>query len=125
MKKFISMLLGIIFFVCLAVSSALAFTVELGWSANTELDLAGYRVYASTTSKVYDLAAGYDVGLDGFIGFTVPDTFEDGVTHYFVITALNAEGLESGFSNEVCTDGLNTGGHVPDAPGGCYIRTIQ
>ena len=122
MKK---LLISIVTGICalwLMTSSAFAFTVTLAWDANTEPDLAGYRVYVSQTSGDYGDTF-YDVPLDGYSGFDVPDIFSDGVIHYFVVTALDWEGLESGYSNEVYTNGTTTDG-PPGSPGGCYIVAV-
>ena len=106
-------------------ANAFAWQVTLAWDSNVELDLAGYRVYVSTTSKQYDLNEGYEVGVDANDNYTIPTEFPDGVTYYFVVTAFNEEGLESGFSNEVYSNGVSTGGMRPNAPGGCYIVTVE
>ncbi len=69
--------------------------LTLAWDANTETDLAGYKVYFGTASRTY--------GAPTTIGTTNTITlygFATG-TYYFAVTAFNTSGLESGFSNEV------------------------
>lgn len=70
------------------------------WTANTEPDMKEYRVYLSPTSGLYGAPA-----------LTVPHpttesrTSSLGVltdrTYFLVVTAVDQDGNESGFSNEV------------------------
>jgi len=107
MKKYLLMVLFILF-VC--VSSAFAFEVKLGWDANTESDLAGYKLYYGTQSGVYDTPI--DLGLispvNGECLYTTTLNLQTGTTYYFALTAYDNEtpSLESGKSNEIFTDGL-------------------
>lgn len=75
---------------------ALAANADLSWSANTETDLAGYKVYYGTSSRSY--GAPVDVG--NRTTFTATGLSE-GQTYYFAVTAYNAAGSESGLSTEV------------------------
>ncbi|TAK03045.1 MAG: hypothetical protein EPO39_12735 [Candidatus Manganitrophaceae bacterium] len=75
---------------------ALAANADLSWSANTETDLAGYKVYYGTSSRNY--GAPVDVGNQ--TTFTATGLSE-GQTYYFAVTAYNAAGSESGLSTEV------------------------
>ena len=71
-------------------------TVGFGWSANTEPDLAGYRLYVGTLPGVY---SGYvDAGR-----VTTCELREliRGMTYYFALTAYNTAGVESNFSPEL------------------------
>ncbi len=74
-------------------------TVLLEWNANSEPDIDHYNLYRSPT-----LGSGYSV-----IGTAPqgpdPVSFTDLtplLTGYYVVTAVNTEGLESSFSNELC-----------------------
>lgn len=73
---------------------------QLVWNPNTESDIAGYKVYYSPVSGVYEEADGIDVGnvttcpLDNL-------TLAEGVVGYFVVTAYDTSQNESDFSNEV------------------------
>lgn len=60
------------------------------WDANTEADLAGYKLYYSTDRTFPD--PGIDVGL--VTTYTV-DGLERGKTYYFAVTAYNTSGNES------------------------------
>ena len=81
--------------VTVTVSNASA-QVILGWDPNTEADLAGYKVYVGTASGVYTTTI--DVGK--VTTYTVTG-LQPGNTYYFVVTAYNLSGFESGYSNEV------------------------
>jgi len=70
-------------------------TAILSWGANTESDLAGYKVYYGQ-SRPYSQSL--DVG--NITSYTVGGLAE-GLTYYFVVTAYNTSGYESGYSNEV------------------------
>ena len=70
-------------------------TVTLAWDPNSEIDLAGYKVYWGSTSGSY----GTPVTLGKVTTFTTPKLANG--TWYFAVTAHNTGGLESGFSNEV------------------------
>jgi fibronectin type 3 domain-containing protein len=69
--------------------------VKLAWNANTESDLAGYKVYVGTTSGQYSTT--YNVG--NIIAYTV--TVAPGDVYYFAVTAYDTTGSESLVSNEV------------------------
>lgn len=78
------------------LSIIFAATVTLNWIANSESDLAGYKIYQSTTAGSYS-STSTDVGKVTTKQLTIPD---DG-NRYFVVTAYDLSGNESGFSNEV------------------------
>lgn len=76
----------------------------LTWDANSESDLAGYRVYIGQSSRSYDavidlanvgnpLATSYEGSHD-----IAPNTEE---TWYYAVTAYDTSNLESDYSNEV------------------------
>jgi fibronectin type 3 domain-containing protein len=72
--------------------------VDLDWDDNSEVDLAGYNVYRSTTS-----GTGYTkLNIATLISsdFT-DDTAENGVTYFYVVTAVDTSSNESDISNEV------------------------
>lgn len=86
---------------CLA-TQAQAALCTLAWNANTEEDLAGYRVYHAVSSR------GQTIGSpNASVGLALTATCEqigvtqDGLTHFIVVTAIDLGGLESGASNEV------------------------
>ena len=83
--------------VFLAGSHAIAADVNLAWDANTEADLAGYKVYYGTAIRVY----GTPTPVGKITAYTITGLTPG--TYYFAITAVNAGGQESGYSNEVFT----------------------
>lgn len=73
--------------------------VILAWDANPEPDIAGYRIYQSQQSGVYDpQAPAAETGTETTV--TLGD-LQYGETYYFVATAFNTSGLESDYSNEI------------------------
>jgi hypothetical protein len=86
--------------------TAWAADVTLQWDANTEPDLAGYKIYQGTASGVYGEPIPVSKDLTEHTLTGLPDN----VFLYFVMTAHDTEGLESDFSNEVsCINNLKPG----------------
>ncbi len=70
--------------------------LELDWADNTDSDLAGYNVYRSETS-----GGSYSQIATDVINSDYADTgLIDGTTYYYVITAVDSSGNESGNSAE-------------------------
>jgi hypothetical protein len=71
----------------------------LRWNANTEPDVTRYAVYGDT-------AAGFTPGVSSFLEFVAaPDTFiaiDPAVSRCYRVSAVNAIGYGSGYSQEVC-----------------------
>jgi len=78
---------------------ALADTGVLIWDANTESDMAGYKVYQSTVSGVYGAPVA-TLGLVTTHTLTLPALTVD-TRYFYTITAYDLSGNESGKSNEV------------------------
>jgi subtilase family serine protease len=74
---------------------AVADDATLSWNPNSETDLAGYKVYYGTASRLY----GPPIPVGNQTTYTV--TGLCGGTYYFSVTAYNTSGSESGYSNEV------------------------
>ena len=73
-------------------------SLTLEWNANTEPDLAGYKIYGATSSGGYAAAnATVPAGTTSF----VVSGLKPGVTYFFVITAFDTAGNESVRSAEV------------------------
>ena len=90
MKTLIAIFLSLLF-----AATAIASDVTLAWDANTESDLAGYKLYYGNASGAYQ----NNVDVGNVTTYTVKD-LTDG-TWYFVVTAYDTADNESGFSNEV------------------------
>ncbi len=76
---------------------ALTGTAALSWTSPTGV-VSGYRVYYGTASRGYEQALG-----SGIVATTTTFTVADlpsGRTYYFAVTAINATGVESAYSNE-------------------------
>ena len=98
-------------FLFLATQALTATNVTFNWDANTEQDLAGYRLYQSDTSGVYTFGAGNEIkDINAGVETVVIGDIPDG-TYYWVLTAYDTGGKESGPSNEVTA--------ILDAAPGC------
>lgn len=101
MKKYIFIFI-FLFFIS---SISFAKDIKLTCDPNSESDLAGYRIYQSNTSNTYNKAT--DKVSEVMIApntqpfFDIEGLIEDGRTVYFVATAFDTQGNESGFSNEL------------------------
>lgn len=91
--------------IVMASTSAWGASVTLTWTPNTEPDLSGYRIYQSNISGQYDKSANkiadVPAGPNEQKTASVVLPVEDGRTVFFVATAYDGAGNESGFSNEV------------------------
>ena len=92
---------NIVFFSALLIALlisvlARAEQVTLAWDGNTEPDLAGYRVHYGTASGSYTTSVDVHNVTTSSIG-----TLTAGQTYYFAVTAYDASGNESGYSNQV------------------------
>lgn len=72
-------------------------TLDITWTANTELDLDGYDLYRSDTGANNTFSK---VNTALITGTTYTDTgLEDNTTYHYMLKAVDDEGLESGFSH--------------------------
>lgn len=110
MKKLL-LAVVVFFFMCGMVMAASNVTFE--WDANIESDLAGYRLYQSQTPGVYTFGDGNQVATISTGTETVQITDVLDGTYFWVLTAYDTNGNESGPSNEV-TANLDT--LSPNAP---------
>jgi hypothetical protein len=79
--------------------------VSLAWDANTESDLAGYRLHYGTASGRYTLTT----DISGPVNAVSISNLSASTTFYFVVTAFDAAGNESLPSNEVAVRPTVTG----------------
>ncbi|MFQ5650137.1 MAG: fibronectin type III domain-containing protein [bacterium] len=114
---------GVLFLSMLPASSTKS--VIVSWDANREDDLAGYRVYVGERSGQYQ----QDVYVGNVTSHRVSG-LEPNQRYYFVVTALDHAGNESGFSEEVDiltpedSEGDGDGGDPPD-PASDGSRTLS
>jgi RHS repeat-associated protein len=91
--------------------------VSLGWTANSESDLAGYKVYVSTDNGA-TWSTGTNVAGSSLTSHTVSG-LTNGVSYRFAVTAVDASGNESAKSNGVsATPQAPRAGTPPAAPSG-------
>ncbi|MDZ7366230.1 MAG: fibronectin type III domain-containing protein [candidate division KSB1 bacterium] len=84
---------------CLGIlppSFLLAGSLKASWNANTEPDLAGYKIYYGESSGNYTSS----INVGKVTQYTV-NQLKDGVVYYFAVTAYDSAGNESGYSLEV------------------------
>lgn len=103
--------------ICILAMAGVAWAdsnVTFQWTPNTENDLAGYRVHRGTqtggpyTQVGSDVACGpNDSTCCEFVDMNIPDG-----TYFWVATAFDTSGNESGYSNEV-TDMLDSTAPAP------------
>ena len=84
--------------VTLNVNPPASSSATLLWNANTEGDLAGYKVYRATSSGAYGAPIATLVG--NVTSYTAAG-LQMGTTYFFVVTAYDNAGNESTLSNEV------------------------
>ena len=73
-----------------------AVQIRLAWDANSESDLAGYKVYYGTSSKSY--INSMDVGDQNTFALT---GLIQGQSYFIVVTSYDTSANESGYSSEV------------------------
>jgi Fibronectin type III domain len=74
-------------------------SVTLSWSANSESDLAGYRIYFGTSSGEYN-APGSPTIIGNTTSYTVTG-LQRNTTYFFALSAYDSAGNESALSAEV------------------------
>ncbi len=89
--------------------------VTLAWDANTETDLAGYKIHYGTASGVYS----HSIIVGDITQYTLAE-LDDGVTYYIAATAYDNDDNESGYSDELIhtTDTPNHNPATPSVPNG-------
>ena len=92
-----------LFLIILICNQASAVDYTLTWDANSEPDIAGYKVYYKADSSGQP-SGDYDAVIDvGNITLKTVENLTDGTVYYFAVTAYDTSGLESDFSNEITT----------------------
>jgi len=127
MKKLILVLIF-----CLITTFAFCMDITIIWDANTETDLAGYRLYETSVSGQYTFGDGYQVATIPAGTETVTIMIPNGIAYslFWVLTAYDTEipSLESGPSNEVYLNMPVEDTTVPPSGGdsgdGCFINSL-
>jgi len=74
-------------------------SVELSWKASTNSHVVSYSVYRSTIS-----GSSYGLSASAIGGLSYSDqSVQTGGTYYYVVTAVDDQGRESGYSAQVAT----------------------
>jgi hypothetical protein len=89
--------------------------VTLAWDSNKEPNVSGYMIYYGKVSRNYTHIV--DPGND--TQHTIAD-LDDGARYYFAVTALNEDGFESDYSEELAwsSGSINHSPATPSAPEG-------
>lgn len=69
--------------------------VSLAWDASSDLNVVGYRLHYGTQSGVYTNTVDVNNATSAIL-----DLPDDGQTYYIAATSYDADGGESGYSNE-------------------------
>ena len=106
-----------------AIDNGVAAQVQMAWDSHSASDVAGYKLYYGQTSSNYQSTV--DVGNQT----TYPlSGLAEGQTYYFAVTAYDASGNESDFSNEMSTTILDSGpptdGSIGVSPGATTTYTL-
>ncbi len=96
MKKYFILLSLIMAAAILYPVQLLAVSIEVSWNANTETDLAGYKVYYGTQSGTYASTLN-----TGKTTTATIDNLQTGKTYYVTMSAYDTSGNESEKSAEV------------------------
>lgn len=80
----------------LSFVTARAATINFAWDANTETNIAGYRLYTGNSSRSY-----YGSNDFGNVTTGTLSGLNNSARFYHALTAINTAGLESDFSSEV------------------------
>jgi len=83
--------------VTLTVNASATSSATLTWNANSESDLAGYKIYRAEASGGYGAPI---ATLQGNVTTFIASGLQLGRTYFFVITAYDSAGNESPLSNE-------------------------
>ena len=119
-RLFLFLLLGA-FLVC-GFTASQAGQVVFEWDASSEEDLAGYRMYQTTVSGEYVFGAANAIGEIPVGTETFTLQIEEDGEFWWVATAYDTAGNESGPSNEVSVD-INF--KPPAPPTGCTLRVLR
>jgi hypothetical protein len=95
MRLIRNILVLIVAFLALLPDTGIASSLHVTWNANTDLDLAGYRVYYGTQSNIY----GTPVPIVGATGYDIPNV-QAGSTYYVAVSAYDSSNNESVKSTE-------------------------
>ena len=103
----------------LPADNAFAAKLTIAWDANSEPDIAGYKIYYGSSSSNYqhsvDLAKSTSCTISGL---------QEGQTYFFAVTAYDAAYNESGFSEELSYTISGNDSNGGGGGSGCFISTV-
>lgn len=108
----LSLAFAVGFIFSVVTSDGYAANATLAWDPNSESNLAGYKIHYGTASGSYSSVL--DVGKS--VQYTVAGLTE-GKTYHFAVTAYNASGQSSDYSNEVSLS-IPAAAGTPSTPSG-------
>jgi len=115
MKKLLQMLMIVLLFVVFVSLANADNQVTLAWDEPiddiAQGDFGGWKIYSSTTqggSYSESATIDYDTSFNYQAVITIPEIIGDPVTYYFVVTAFDTSGNESGYSDEVSKEFTDT-----------------
>jgi hypothetical protein len=102
-------------------------TMQLSWTANSESDIAGYKVYYDTDESGYPYANSVSTGSTGTT-YTLTGLTTDG-NYYLAVAAVDSDANESWLSNEITfvidntapTIALSGGSTITHEAGTAYV----
>jgi hypothetical protein len=116
-KKSLIACIPVLLIICSCVQ-AMAGDVQLAWDANENINVSGYKVYVGSSSRTYNAPTPIP-NQTSYIVTGLPAG-----TWYFSVTATDASGNESGFSNEVVK--TVSGASVPcDVNGDSSVNSVD
>jgi fibronectin type 3 domain-containing protein len=95
MRTLKSILVLIFIFTALLPTLGFSTALQVTWNANTENDLAGYKVYCGTQSKIY----GQPIDVGKATSYQINNVL-GGTSYYVSLTVFVASGNESAKSGE-------------------------
>ena len=72
----------------------------MSWTASPDANVTGYRVYYGTAPGAYSQPRGSGLTTGNATSWTVSG-LNPGTLYYFAVTAVDSQGNESAYSNEV------------------------
>lgn len=117
-KAFTFLAFGILLAVLQVTPAVAATVIRLSWGANSETDLAGYRLRYGTVSGTY----GSPISVGKVTSYDLAG-LSSGTTYYFVVTAYDLSGNESGFSNQASGQPSTVVGPAPTISSATELST--
>jgi hypothetical protein len=96
-KKMVFVILGVLFVFYGIAFAAWKRSVTVSWQTNPDQNLYGYKVYIGTESRNYSDYVFVEKTMTNHSFYEL----NQGQTYYFCVTAVNSQGVESAYSEEV------------------------